>query len=134
MNCEGSTNALFLTLPPTLYASSFSLHSSSSARSYASFYPYSESSFSLLFSLSVFFVSVFGSSFSFFVYTGSFPYSEVFGLLFGEIVFGVYLYVLSFLTLIDLLSERLGFPVSGFLFRIVLGFDAFKRDLSAFQG
>lgn len=66
---------------------------------------------------SLLFVS--GLSFSFFVYTAWFPYSEVFGFLFGEIVFGVYLYVV--------VPEEVFFFVGRWF-----GPEAFNRVLSAF--
>jgi hypothetical protein len=69
--------------------------------------------------VSAFLFSVFGSSFSFFVYTGVLPYSDVFGLSFGEIRLGVYLYVV--------VPEEVAFFVGS-----CFGPEVFKRDLSAF--
>ena len=71
----------FLTLSPLL---SLDFFSSVSERS------------SLFFVFVAWFVSsVSESLISSFVYTSSFPYSEVFGLSFGEIRLGVYLYVVA---------------------------------------
>jgi hypothetical protein len=54
-----------------------------------------------------------------FVYTGVFPYSDVFGLSFGEICLGVYLYVV--------VPEEVAFFVGS-----SFGPEVLKRDLSAF--
>jgi hypothetical protein len=64
-------------------------------------------------------VSVIGLSFSFFLYTASFPYSDVWFGSFGEIRLGVYLYVV-------VPEEVVLFVGSSF------GPEVFKRSTSAF--
>jgi hypothetical protein len=86
-------------LPPFSYPFRLVPRLSFSLFSHASFSPYSESSFSLFSFVSVAwsFVSVFVVSFFLFFYTDLSPYSEVGS--FGEILLGVYSYVLFFLIL-----------------------------------